>query len=60
MARTLAQQEQTARNLIRQAYAVGWTSDDLAIDYAVEAMGEEARPLVGRVLARDFKISGSV
>ena len=60
MTRSLAQQERTARNLLRQAYALGWRSDDLVIDYAVGAMGEEARPLIGRVFAREFKIAGAV
>lgn len=59
MARTLAQQEATARALIRQAYALGWTTDDLAIDYAATHMGEDARPLIGRVFARDFKVQSS-
>ena len=57
MVRTFAQQEQTARNLLRNAYATG-CDDDTAIDFAVSAMGEGARPLIGRVLARDFKIMG--
>jgi hypothetical protein len=56
MPRSLAQREQTARALIRQAYAIGWTSDDLVIDYAAANMGEDERPLIGRVFARDFKL----
>jgi hypothetical protein len=57
MTRSLAQLEQTALSLLRQAYAAGWQTDDLAIDFAVMAMGEEHRPLVGRVHAREFKIN---
>lgn len=57
MTRSLAQQEQTALNLLRQAYAAGWKTDDLAIDYATAQMGEAMRPLVGRVHARHFKIT---
>lgn len=55
MRRSLAQSERTALNLLRQAYAAGWITDDLAIDYAAECMGEEYRPLIGRVHAREFK-----
>jgi hypothetical protein len=58
MVRSLEQQEQSARQLLRNAFAIGWTSDDLAIDFAAAAMGEEYRPLIGRVLAREFKIAG--
>jgi hypothetical protein len=57
LTRSLAQQEQTALNLLRQAYAAGWNTDDLCIDYATERMGEEYRPLIGRVHARYFKIT---
>lgn len=56
MTRSRSQLEQTARMMIRQAYAMGWNTDDLVIDYAVAAMGAEYRPLIGRVFARDFKI----
>ena len=55
LTRSLAQKEQTARNFLRQAYAAGWNTDDLVIDYAAAAMGEEYRPLIGRVHAREFK-----
>lgn len=57
MTRSRLQLETTALRLLRQAYAVGWASDDLAIDYAVQAMGEEHRALIGRVHAREFKIT---
>ena len=59
MVRSLAQQEQAARQLLRNAFATG-CDDDAAIDFAASAMGEDARPLIGRVLARDFKIAGPV
>jgi hypothetical protein len=55
LTRSRDQLEQTAHNLLRQAYAEGWNTDDLAIDYATAAMGEEYRPLIGRVHAREFK-----
>jgi hypothetical protein len=50
-----AQLERQARNLIRQAYAQGWRSDDLVLDYVSGAMGEEHRALIVRVHAREFK-----
>lgn len=50
-----AQLERQARNLIRQAYAQGWRSDDLVEDYVAGAMGEEFRQLIRRVHADDFK-----
>ena len=50
-----AQLERQARNLIRQAYAQGWRSDDLIEDYVAEAMGQEFRQLIRRVHADDFK-----
>lgn len=55
MVRSRTQLEQTARAMIRQAYAQGWNADDLVIDFVTEAMGEEHRPLIGRVFTRDFK-----
>lgn len=54
MTRSLAQLEQEARNHLRIAYATG-CDDDTAIDYATQMMGEQHRPLIGRVLARYFK-----
>jgi len=57
LTRSRLQLETTALRLLRQAFAVGWTSDDLAIDYAAQAMGEEHRALIGRVYARDFKLT---
>ncbi len=56
MTRSLTQLESTARNLLRQAFAQGWQTDDLMIDYTTENMGEEYRALIGRVHAREFKI----
>lgn len=56
MTRSLSQLESTARNLLRQAYAIGWNTDDLAIDYAASMMGSDYRALIGRVHAREFKI----
>lgn len=53
-----AQLEREIRNRIREAYAQGWRTDDLAIDYAVEAVGEEYRALVGRIHAREFREFG--
>ncbi len=50
-----AQLERQARNLIRQAYAQGWRSDDLVVDYVTEAMGAEYKALIVRVHARDFR-----
>jgi hypothetical protein len=47
--------ERQVCNLIRQAYAQGWRSDDLIVDYVAEAMGQEYRALIVRVHARDFK-----
>lgn len=58
MTRSLAQLEQTARNLIRQAYAHGWRSDALVEDYAAQAMGEEHRRLICRIHANEFKVFG--
>lgn len=54
LTRSRAQLEQTAHSLLRQAYAIGWNTDELAIDYAAEQMGEEYRTLIGRVHAREF------
>jgi hypothetical protein len=54
--RSIVQLEQTALNLLRVAFAQGWQTDDLMIDYAAEAMGEGHRALIGRVHARHFKI----
>lgn len=56
MTRSRVQLERTALNLLRQAMALGWHSDDLMIDYATEAMGEDHRALVRRVHAREFKV----
>lgn len=56
MTRSRDQLEQTALNLLRVAFAQGWRTDDLLIDYTAEAMGEEHRALIGRVHARHFKI----
>ena len=56
MTRARTQLERTALNLLRQAMARGWHSDDLMIDFATEAMGEEHRALIGRVHAREFKV----
>lgn len=53
-----AQLERQARNLIRQAYAQGWRSDDLIEDYVAEAMGQEFRQLIRRVHADEFKVFG--
>ncbi len=39
---------------VLMAYAIGWNTDELAIDYAAEQMGEEYRTLIGRVHAREF------
>lgn len=50
-----AQLEQTARLMIRAAYAQGWRSDELVEDYVAEQMGHEHRALIVRVHARDFK-----
>lgn len=54
MIRSRTQLERTALNLLRQAFAQGWSTDDLMIDFATEAMGEEHRGLIGRVHAREF------
>lgn len=56
MTRSRAQLEQTALSLLRQAYAAGWATDNLQIDFAVAAMGEDMRPLIGRVFERHFKL----
>lgn len=53
-----AKLEQTARLMIRAAYAQGWRSDDLVVDYVTEAMGAEHKALIVRVHARDFKEFG--
>ena len=37
MTRARTQLERTALNLLRQAMALGWHSDDLMIDFATEA-----------------------
>lgn len=58
MVRSLAQQEAAALQLIRNAYAVDYTSDALAVDFAVAALGEDSRALVERVFADKFKIAG--
>jgi hypothetical protein len=52
---SLAQLEQTARLMIRAAYAQGWRSDELVEDYVAEQMGHEHRALIVRVHASDFK-----
>jgi hypothetical protein len=54
MTRSLAQLERTALNLLRQAFALGWHTPDLMMDYAADAMGSEHRALIGRVYAREF------
>jgi hypothetical protein len=57
MTRSRSQLEATALRLLRQAYSIGWTSDDLMIDFAAQAMGEDMRPLIGRVHARYYAIT---
>lgn len=52
--RSRVQLERTAANLLRQSFAMGWNIAELMIDYATDAMGEEHRPLIGRVYAREF------
>ena len=53
--RSFARLEQSAVTLLRNAFAQG-ADDDAAIDFATAAMGAEHRPLIGRALARHFKI----
>jgi predicted transglutaminase-like cysteine proteinase len=55
MIRSRTQLERTALNLLRQAMALGWSSDALMIDFAVQAMGEDHRALIDRVHAREFR-----
>lgn len=47
-------------NLIRDAYALGWTEDQLVIDYAVQAVGEEHRARVESVFAARFKVAEGI
>lgn len=44
----------TARQLLRNAYSQGCT-DDEAIDFAAAAMGQDYKPLIGSIQAREFK-----
>lgn len=53
------QNELKAYKLIKQAFAVGWNSDALVIDYAVALMGSEHRDTVERVYDRDWKVKGA-
>ena len=53
MTRSRVQQEQSARQLLKNAFAQG-LDDDGMIDFATAALGEELRPLIGRVHAREF------
>lgn len=59
MTRSLAQREQSARQLLRNAFAQGLT-DDAAVDFVASALGQDERPLIGRVLAREFKTTDPV
>lgn len=47
-----------ARKAIREAYALGWSTDALVLDYATERLGGgiETRALVERVFDRDFAV----
>ncbi len=57
MTRSRTQLEQSARQLLRNAYATGAT-DEEAIESAVAAMGKEHGGIVARVQAREFKTYG--
>ena len=54
-----AEKERTALNMIRQAFANGWKTDALAIDYAVAAMGQDDHKLIERIYENEFKIMGA-
>ncbi len=57
MNRSRIQLEQSARQLLRNAYATGAT-DEEAIEFAVAAMGKENAGIVARIQAREFKAYG--
>lgn len=50
--RSLAQKEASALTLLRNAFAQGWTSEAMMVDFATAA--------VQRVWDRHFKIMGAV
>lgn len=58
--RSLAQKEASALTLLRNAFAQGWSSEAMMVDFATAALGEENRALVQRVWDRHFKIMGAV
>ena len=41
---------------LREAFRRQYT-DDAAVQYAIDMMGAEHAPMIGRVLVRDFKIT---
>ena len=56
MTRSRTQQEATALNLMRQALSMGWQTEALMIDHAVQAMGEDARAMIQREYDKTFKV----
>lgn len=55
MTRSRNQLETTARNLMSQALANGWSTEALMVDHAVQHMGEDMRPLVQRAYDKHFR-----
>lgn len=53
--RSLAQKEASALTLMRNAFAQGWTSEAMMVDFAAAALGEENRALVQRVWDKHFR-----
>ena len=53
--RSLAQKEASALTLLRNAFAQGWTSEAMMVDFATAALGEEHRPLVQKVWDKHFR-----
>lgn len=57
---TISRIEKSAYRLLANAFAQGWTSEAMMVDFAAAALGEENRALVQRVWDRHFKIMGAV
>lgn len=53
--RSIAQKEASALTLLRNAFAQGWSSEAMMVDFATAALGEENRALVQRVWDRHFR-----
>ena len=57
--RSQAQIIASIRLHLREAFRRQYT-DDAAVQYAIDMMGAEHAPLIGRVLVRDFKTTDPI